>query len=500
MSLIDDLRTGSGKPEKVDASPKMRDIFFGYTHSGYQFIDALAEYIDNSFQQGLKQKDPSAVRIDVSAKSDGPTHYIEIVDNAGGAKRVDAVNFIRPGASGNDSSSDTFGLFGIGGKVAGLSTVTESVIIISKSFEDPGFWVQLKKSDIETRPDWQFDVMPFPKNSGISDGQTKVILYGVPSEVSVKLTNHYLADYARRYAFLLLKNNGKGPKIYLNGMEVKPYDPTEDMLNAKEAPKGCEPKTYSENKRLSVMDKEHRNKVMEIQLKVTIGLRPAGSTIGESGAAIYCNDRLIERHSQLALYELFDSKDSAVHPGSDKAWIHAVVRMNGPGSLMPWTSRKDSLDSSSKSYPALNDFLKRAYEDFLDNHIGPAREALRSNHEYGKKKLYISDILVDSYARKLKGGDLHQETVRPIIQNSQSFGKAIGKAKGKIVTEPPVNKDIINLSGSIEREKVEIAKRLVKAENGKDDITNTELVRYMVEHIIMCLGGEASDEADKIIN
>ena len=501
MSLLDKLETNSGRPEKIDAAPKLREVFLGYTHSGYAFIDALAEYIDNSFQQGLKQKDPAAVRIEVSVNADGPIYYVEIKDNAGGAKRSDAVNFIRPGASGNDSSSDSFGLFGVGGKVAGLSSVSKAVIIVSKAYGDPGFWVKLDRTDIETRLDWQFDVMPFPKDFGVSDGQTKIILYGVPSEVSGKLTNHYLFDYRKRYAYLLMRDNGNVPKIYLNGSKVEPYDPINDMLNAKEAPSGCEPKEYSKNKSINVSFENNETGPKEIKMVATVGLRPSGSTIGESGAAIYCNDRLIERHSQLALYELFDTKDSAIHPGSDKAWINAVVRINGPAKLMPWTTRKDSLDSSSSTYPILRDFLKEAYEDFLEKQIGPARETLRSNPDYGRRKLYVSDILIDSYARKLKAGDLHKETVRPVILNSQSFAKAIGKAKGKIDIVRPINNDkIINLCGSVGRDKVENARRLVETENGLNNITNADLVRYMVEHIIKCLGGAMHEEADKLVN
>ena len=98
---------------------------------------------------------------------------------------------------------------------------------------------------------------------------------------------------------------------------------------------------------------------------------------------------------------------------------------------MPWTTRKDSLDSSSSTYPILLDFLKEAYENFLGKQIGPAREALRSNPDYGRRKLYVSNILIDSYARKLKAGDLHKENVRPVIQNSQSFTKAISKGQNR---------------------------------------------------------------------
>jgi len=101
----------------------------------------------------------------------------------------------------------------------------------------------------------------------------------------------------------------------------------------------------------------------------------------------------------------------------------------------------------------------------------------------------------------LKGGDLHAETVRQAIRNSQSFTKAIGKAKGKIdIVKPVTSGMVVTLSGSVEREKLENAKRLVKAENGLEDITNADLVRYMVDHIIRCLGVPVPEESDKQVN
>ena len=56
------------------------------------------------------------------------------------------------------------------------------------------------------------------------------------------------------------------------------------------------------------------------------------------------------------------------------------------------------------------------------------------------------------------------------------------------------------LTTYVGRDKVERVRRLVKAENGLDNITNADLVRYMVEHTIRCLGETVHEEADKLVN
>ena len=301
-------------------------------------------------------------------------------------------------------------------------------------------------------------------------------------------TFHLLSE-REIYAYLLKQNGGRVPKIFLNGAEVIALDPIENMLTEKEAPKWCGPTTYKTNRRIAHQESGGIQPPGEILIEVKVGIMPSGSTIGGSGAAIYCNERLIETNSQLALYELFDSKDTRIHPGSDKAWIISVVRMSGPASLMPWTSRKDGLDSSVESYNFLKDFLYGAYENFLDEHIGKAREALRGNPDYARKKLYVSDLLVESYARKLNGGDLHVETVREAIQKSHSFIKAIERAKKVKITGPPVESNVVHLQASIEREKVDQVRKLIEAETGRETIPNTQIVRYLVDHILKCLPG-----------
>lgn len=473
------------KPYKVNAVPSVRELFFGFTRSGYKFRDALAEYIDNSFQQALKASDPSKVRIEVSYGSNGPIYYLEITDNAGGAKIEDAVNFIRPGASGNDSTSESFGLFGIGGKIAGLSVVKEAVIVKSRAIGEKGFQITLDKKEIETKSDWMFDVIPLQTDSNVEEGTTTVILHGIPSEEALNLKNTTLADYRKRYAYLLTSNDGKVPKIFLDGKEVVPRDPREDMLSSEEAPKNCEPTHYIDSKEIRSVQQDNDLHLDKLEFEAIVGVRPESSTIGESGAAIYCNNRLIETNSQIAINPSFNNEEeSRIHPASDKAWVNAVVNVKGPANLMPWTSRKDGLDPSVESYHLLEKFLADAYNDFLSNHIGKAREELRSNLDYGHKKVSVSDILIDSYVRKLKGGDLHTETVRPRVKTSHSFIRAIGKTKSVGKTEPPEETNVITLQARVERDKVEKVKRLIATETGSVIIKNTELIRYLIEYIL----------------
>src|SRR5205807_9883397 len=83
----------------IDATPKARDIFLGYTRGGYTITAAVAEYVDNAIEQARVSGKgaSSAVHVNVGAWS--PNILIEIDDDAGGCPRSQAVRFIQRGLS-----------------------------------------------------------------------------------------------------------------------------------------------------------------------------------------------------------------------------------------------------------------------------------------------------------------------------------------------------------------------------------------------------------------
>lgn len=480
--------SGSGGDD-IDATPVTRELFRGYIHAGYSYPDAVAEYIDNSIQQVLRGGRADGRWVSVSADHDGSEFLIVVMDNAGGIRRDDAVRVIRPGASGPSAGGEEFSLFGIGGKVAGLS-IAKRVIILSKAKDDPGFKTVLDREEIENKADWKFHRWPLPPAAGLQDGETRVYLWGVDSEIHAGFPRVFRENYQKRYA---LMSGPSFPKILI-GSELPPYLPASEMLSTVEAPESCGPRNFETTKTQVVSSNGHEARRGVVKFEATVGLLPARSTIGQAGALIYCNQRLLGGYSELGLREGFEFLGKRVHPQRDQAWLRATVRLSGPAELMPWTSRKDSLDQASPTYRQLREFLKHCYERFLDENVGPARDRLRT--EQGTREFPdIFDIVKASYAVKIRRGILSPSSVRPLISDTEAFKRARELAKATGVAPPPEHPTVTSLSGSVDVEKLTEAKRLMGEVLGMEEVKNTELVRYMLDHFLNCVGRADSSRA-----
>src|SRR5439155_10213058 len=70
-----DLRVLSEKaPDKspIDATPKAKDIFHGYTRGGYTVTAAVAEYVDNAIEQARVSGIGKNATVQVTVSSFGP--------------------------------------------------------------------------------------------------------------------------------------------------------------------------------------------------------------------------------------------------------------------------------------------------------------------------------------------------------------------------------------------------------------------------------------------
>ena len=155
-----DLRVLSEKaPDKspIDATPKAKDIFHGYTRGGYTVTAAVAEYVDNAIEQARVSGIGKNATVQVTVSSFGPKIATEIEDDAGGCPRAQAVRFVQPGLSGVSPDGSAISRFGMGGKAAGLS-IAEKVIILSRSKGEQGWRVVLDRAEILLKTDWKFEV------------------------------------------------------------------------------------------------------------------------------------------------------------------------------------------------------------------------------------------------------------------------------------------------------------------------------------------------------
>ena len=87
--------------------------------SDYDLKTGLCELVDNAIDLWMagSRTVPPLVNIDLDAER----QLISVKDNAGGVKRDDLSVLIAPGESKNDLNAEMIGVFGVGGKRAGIA-------------------------------------------------------------------------------------------------------------------------------------------------------------------------------------------------------------------------------------------------------------------------------------------------------------------------------------------------------------------------------------------
>lgn len=271
--------------EHVPAQPLPRDLYQGYVRGGYELMDAVAEYIDNSIEQSLRGSNPHSTIISVNVGQDGLKTFITIEDSGGGCRWEDAVFFIQPGKSGADPTSKGISRFGMGGKVAGLS-VAEKVMVYSKAPSSRGFFVTLDRANLLTKDNWDFIKYDIPPRALVKDGTTRVVLYGVDKTAHAGYPASYLSRFSDKYGMLLGVNS---PIIKVGGYPVVATSPIDEVLTDAEAPERCGPHTYAQTRSFPLTDPKGRMSTQDVTVKVTVGLLPERSVTGRAGARIYCN-------------------------------------------------------------------------------------------------------------------------------------------------------------------------------------------------------------------
>jgi hypothetical protein len=479
--------------ERVPAQPLPKDLFKGYVRGGYELMDAVAEYIDNSFEQSLRGSRPQSVVISVNVGQDGLKTYIAIEDNAGGCRWEDAVLFIQPGKSGVDPTSQGISRFGMGGKVAGLS-VADKVMVYSKAPASRGFFVTLDRSELLAKTDWDFVKFDIPPRALIKDGVTRVVLYGVDKSAHSGYPATYLARLGDKYGLLLSSNS---PSIKVGGSAVVPSSPFAEILTDDEAPDGCGPRVTSQIRRFPLVDQRGLASPHDVAVKVTVGLLPERSVTGRAGGRIYCNRRQVVSYTELGLLEATAAEPRRAHPMSDQVWLRAIVEVTGPAELMPWTNRKDRLDASAPTYEFLHSELTTSYRSFLHDCVRPQK--LRLKRDLGIREPDILIVLRESYRAKLGAHSLDPTTIRPRIKTSKAFQDA----RRPPMTVPPVptrSPDTKVLSGEVETVKIRKAKEIVRSVSDQADVTDADLVRTMLSHFLSCKfasgSQDGSDESD----
>src|SRR6266481_6915838 len=126
----------------VDGTPDKRVILS--IISDYDLKTGICELVDNGLDLWMTGGRVKPLKININV--DVERQLIFVTDNAGGVKRDDLRVLVAPGGSLNELKAELIGIFGVGGKRAGIA-LAENIVIKTRFQEE-------ESSQLDITPEW----------------------------------------------------------------------------------------------------------------------------------------------------------------------------------------------------------------------------------------------------------------------------------------------------------------------------------------------------------
>ncbi|HXN22713.1 MAG TPA: ATP-binding protein [Candidatus Dormibacteraeota bacterium] len=143
--------------EPIDGTPKKR-MFLSIIND-YDLKTGLCELVDNALD--LWMNGDRRIPLVVSVDLDTDRQLISVTDNAGGVRRDDLRVLIAPGESKNDMAAEIIGIFGVGGKRAGIA-LAEHVTIQTRFLDEESSELNITQEWLQTE-DWDLPAYAIPE-------------------------------------------------------------------------------------------------------------------------------------------------------------------------------------------------------------------------------------------------------------------------------------------------------------------------------------------------
>jgi hypothetical protein len=304
--------------EPIDGTPKKR--MFLSIISDYDLKTGLCELVDNAidmWMSGGRMNSP-VVSIDL----DADRQLISVKDNAGGVKRHELSVLIAPGESKNDLTAELIGVFGVGGKRAGIA-LAEHVTIKTRFQEEESSELNITQGWLQTE-DWWLPAYAIPD---IEPGTTQVDMSHLRKSLRPEDIDDLRTHLGETYNWFL----NKGCSIEVNDVPVVPIG-----FDTWAFPPEYRPRLL----RFEVdMGRDGR-----LSIELTGGLILDRDPEKENyGVYFYCNNRLITKEERTRDVGYFVTGEAGV-PHFDASLCRVIVCMQGPAQLMPWNSSKNAIN------------------------------------------------------------------------------------------------------------------------------------------------------------
>lgn len=308
----------------VDGTPEKR-LFLSII-SDYGLKTGICELVDNALDLWIAGTRISDLHIEVTL--DSSRQLIAVRDNAGGVKKDYLRFLVAPGASGNELGDNVIGIFGVGGKRAGVA-LGERVEIRTRYKKEKTFQIDIT-NDWLGSPDWHLNTYEIPN---IPAGTTEVSISHMRQAFDEAEIEELRKHLSETYSNFLKQ----GCRISLNDKAI-----ATKQFTLWAYPTGYEPK---------ITDfKINLGKGKELKIKITAGLiRDRDPEKGNYGVYFYCNDRLIVKELKTRDVGYYVSSEAGV-PHPDASLCRVIVEMHGPAELMPWNSSKSGINFNHPAF------------------------------------------------------------------------------------------------------------------------------------------------------
>lgn len=324
--------------EPIDGTPVKRT--FWSIISDYDLRTGVCELIDNALDIWMLggRKNPLKVKIDL----DVDRQLISVIDNARGLKQEELRLLVALGGSRNDPGAELIGVFGVGGKRAGIA-LGEQVVMRTRFGKDRTFELDITKDWLQSE-DWQLPAYEIPP---IDPGTTQVDVSHLRNPFSKRDIDDMLVHLGETYDWFLRE----GCVIEVNNTPVSPRN-----FDIWAFPPGFAPRSAVFDIDLGSSGK--------ISVAITAGLiRDRIPELNNYGVYFYCNHRLIMKELKTREVGYFVTSEAGV-PHPDASLCRVIVRLQGPAQPMPWNSSKSGINFSHIVFQQVRPTLIRLVSHF----------------------------------------------------------------------------------------------------------------------------------------
>jgi len=326
--------------EPIDATPSKR--IYRSIIADYDLKTALSELIDNVIDSAHRSKLNRIAKISINLDFEQQSICVE--DDAGGIAPEHLAKLIKPGASDNDGTKDSIGIFGIGSKRAAVAIAADIKIETRYKKSPQSYLVEYDDAWLADDDNWDLNYYTI---NDISQGTTRVRLSMLRFQISQKDEGILRKHFGQLYAHFI---NDNTIEVIVNGMKVTPC-----FFDQWSYPPGFEPHSFERRMVAS-------GKILPFLFRITSGITwEQGSINGNYGVYIYCNKRLVLAAAKLSEFGFLSGVAGVPHPRMSNARI--IIELVGAASDMPWTSNKSGINFNHQIIRLISEDIQTAVKN-----------------------------------------------------------------------------------------------------------------------------------------